>query len=91
MTKDASAMLTMVGVSHHEAPLEVRERLAVPADRIEDALAALTTRLGPAAILATCNRTEVYLSGDAPPEAVFALLETAAGFDARLARQYARV
>lgn len=84
-------MLTMVGVSHHDAPLAVRERLAVPTDRIEDTLAALTARLGPAAILATCNRTEVYLSGDAPPEAVFALLEATAGFDARLARQHARV
>ncbi len=85
------AMLTMVGVSHHEAPLEVRERLAVPAESVPDALSALSRRLGPAVVLETCNRTEVYLSGDYAPEAVCAVLADSAGLDAALARSFVRV
>ena len=52
--------LSVVGISHHVAPVELRERVALPLDR-----AALLARgLGDAVCLSTCNRTEVYLAGD---------------------------
>jgi glutamyl-tRNA reductase len=57
--------LTLVGVSHHRAPLELRERVAL--DR--EGAAELAQRLGPeAVVLSTCNRTEVYLARDEPAE-----------------------
>jgi glutamyl-tRNA reductase len=52
--------LSVVGISHHVAPVELRERVALPLDR-----AALLARgLGDAVCLSTCNRTEVYLAGE---------------------------
>jgi glutamyl-tRNA reductase len=57
-------MLTLAGISHRTAPLEVRERLAIPADALPSALAQLGSRFGAGTILATCNRLEVYLPGD---------------------------
>lgn len=50
----------VLGVSHHTAPLEVRERLAVPLDNLPEALALMHGALGQAVILSTCNRTEFY-------------------------------
>lgn len=55
--------LSLVGVSHHQAPVELRERVAVdPAGA-----AGLAEQLaGPceAVVLSTCNRTELYLASD---------------------------
>jgi glutamyl-tRNA reductase len=61
--------LALVGVSHHQAPIELRERVAVDADRAA-ALAARLATDGEAVVLSTCNRTELYLAaeGDAPLE-----------------------
>lgn len=84
-------MLTMVGVSHHDAPLEVRERLAIPADAVPASLEALARILGPAVILSTCNRSEVYLSGAFTLDDVVAVLEGVAGIDSALARGHLRV
>ena len=56
---DVSDRLLAVGVSHHHAALEVRERLY-----LQDGQAAeLAADLGEAVVLSTCNRTEVYLVG----------------------------
>ena len=66
--------LTLVGISHHVAPVEVRERVALEPD---DA-AAVARRLGDAVCLSTCNRTELYLAGDSD-EAALATLEELAG------------
>ena len=55
--------LTMIGTSHRLATLDVRERLHLtPADAA--ALAAELRGEGEVFVLATCNRTEIYL-GDA--------------------------
>ena len=58
----------VVGVSHHGAPLDVRERLAFRGPDVLPALAHLReggrTREG--VLLSTCNRTELYLAGIAP-------------------------
>ena len=52
--------LALVGTSHHHAPVELRERVAL--DR--DEAAALAERLGEAVCLSTCNRTELYVAAD---------------------------
>ncbi len=50
--------LTLAGVSHHKAPIELRERVALDLD----ACRVLAHRLdGEAVVLSTCNRTELYL------------------------------
>ena len=52
----------MLGLNHQTASIEVRERAAFGADSIPQALADLTQSVGvaEAAILSTCNRTEIY-------------------------------
>ena len=58
--------LLAVGLNHHTAPLALREKVAFPADRIGDAVTSARNWFsgslagGEAAILSTCNRTELY-------------------------------
>jgi glutamyl-tRNA reductase len=54
--------LVVVGLSHHTAPLEVRERVALaPADIVSELTALRREGLAlQAMLLSTCNRTEVY-------------------------------
>src|SRR5688572_18820532 len=55
--------LALVGLRHRTAPVEVRERLAFPGGEAGRALAALRVDgLEEAVLLATCNRTELYLN-----------------------------
>jgi glutamyl-tRNA reductase len=56
--------LALVGISHHRAPVEVRERVAVDLDGAA-ALAGSLANGCEAVVLSTCNRTEVYLAADA--------------------------
>ncbi len=74
--------ITVLGVNHRTAPLEVRERFA---HAPRDVPVALERVLGVGArggvLLSTCNRTEFYLAepDDAAPEAVWALLSERLG------------
>ncbi len=54
--------LLAFGVNHKTAPVEIREKVAFAPDRVTDALQQLLAREGlrEAAILSTCNRTELY-------------------------------
>ena len=54
--------LTLVGLSHKTAPIEIREKLTFPAHAQAEALSALvqSPEIAEAVILSTCNRTEVY-------------------------------
>lgn len=59
--------LLAIGINHHTAPLSLRERVAFPLEQIKPALGHLRQQLLPtgkplaeAAILSTCNRTEIY-------------------------------
>jgi len=66
--------LLALGLNHTTAPVAVRERLSVAPDAIADALRSLRSRfsiaLPEAAIVSTCNRTEVYCAlADAQPTA----------------------
>ncbi len=58
-------MIVVVGLSHREAPLEVRERLAVDGEGLANLLRALLARPGirEALCVSTCNRIEVYAVG----------------------------
>ncbi len=68
--------LSLVGVSHHRAPVELRERVALDSEGAAALAARLAERSGEAIVLSTCNRTEIYVAGDAIEEA-----EGAAGLD----------
>jgi len=59
--------LLAFGVNHNTAPVELRERISFGADTVGSALSELTDERGidEAAILSTCNRTEVYCSLEA--------------------------
>src|SRR5690606_6855996 len=56
------------GLNHVSAPVAVRERVSFPLDVLKPALAGLRSAFGSAvreaAILSTCNRTEVYCAAD---------------------------
>jgi glutamyl-tRNA reductase len=55
--------LFALGLNHHTAPLAVRERVVFHVERLREALAELKRGLaGEAAILSTCNRTELYVA-----------------------------
>ena len=57
--------LYALGVNHATAPLDVRSQLAIPPAVVPEALAGLCRLPGVAgaALLSTCNRTEVYVAG----------------------------
>lgn len=62
--------LLLTGLSHHTAPVEVRERLAIPEPALSEALEALRQIAGAdeVMILSTCNRVELAVTtenGDA--------------------------
>ena len=61
-------MFHVVGCSHHDAPVALRERLAFGAGRIEAALDAFheTYPQSEVVILSTCNRVEIYVAGTCP-------------------------
>jgi glutamyl-tRNA reductase len=73
-----------IGVSHKTAPVEIRERLALPEPRLGDFLRDLrgATSVHEAVAISTCNRTELYLVVGDPVEAesvVLSMLASQAG------------
>ncbi len=54
--------LIALGINHRTAPVELREQVAISGERITDALHDLVAlpAVNEAAILSTCNRTELY-------------------------------
>jgi glutamyl-tRNA reductase len=76
--------LLAIGVSHKTAPVEVRERLALPDGRAAEFLRDLrgATDIHEAVAISTCNRTELYLVVGDPVEAestVLSMLARQAG------------
>ena len=63
--------LYALGLNHHTAPLNIRERVAFQPERLDDALHDLThaRTVREAAILSTCNRTELYFATEQPQHA----------------------
>ena len=64
----SAAQLFTIGASHQTAPLALRERLAIPSARWREALGDLARRcpVREAALVSTCNRTEIYCRTDSP-------------------------
>ena len=54
--------LLALGLNHHTAPVDIRERAAIGDERLSEALLALkeVDAVNEAAIVSTCNRTEIY-------------------------------
>ncbi len=70
--------LHCLGLNHHTAPIELREKLSFNEDGIRSALARLAcghqfTHLAELIILSTCNRTELYAASSQP---IFGELES---------------
>ncbi len=57
-----------LGINHTTAPLDLRGRFAFAIDQIEPTLRGLREALSrpEAALVSTCNRTEIYCAGDQP-------------------------
>ena len=64
--------LFTLGLNHQTAPVSTRERVAFVAERMQSALAELVRRkpVREAAILSTCNRTEIYCAAGEPGQAL---------------------
>ena len=60
------------GLNHHSAPVQIRERIAFPEDTLPVALRALAAHGGAeeAAIVSTCNRTEIYCRTEDPQRVI---------------------
>ena len=63
-----SVSVLALGLNHVSAPVSVRERVSLPEDLVRPALIALRQAFGgavkEAAILSTCNRTELYCAAE---------------------------
>ncbi len=72
-----------LGINHHTAPLDLRGRFAFALDQITPALASLRSELKSQpelTLVSTCNRTEIYGSGDdAQTEQVLQWLASSGG------------
>jgi glutamyl-tRNA reductase len=65
------ATLALVGLSHHTAPIELRERVYVDAASVRDTVREVmaSTAIHECVVLSTCNRTEFYLHAADPASA----------------------
>ncbi len=66
MSPTLQGRLVLLGINHNTAPIEVRERLAIPASRLADATRTLLHQPGvrEGLILSTCNRVELLTLQD---------------------------
>ena len=53
--------LSLVGVNHQTAPITIREKVAISAEKLCDSLSLLRSYIPQGVILSTCNRTEIYV------------------------------
>ena len=58
--------IVLVGISHHQAPVELRERAALDPKRAAELARTLAGGQSEAVCLSTCNRTELYLADESP-------------------------
>lgn len=67
----------VIGTSYKYCPIEIREKLSFQGNKAIDALLLLKEKLFLEAgiILSTCNRTEIYLSGNGIESNVYEILE----------------
>jgi glutamyl-tRNA reductase len=67
----AGRRVFLLGVSHHTAPVELRERLDFSSRDVSNAVRSLAAHGSAleAVLLSTCNRSEVYVASDRPEQA----------------------
>jgi len=87
--------IVVVGLNHRSAPVHVRERLAFTPAKLDFALTALrgVPGLAEGVIVSTCNRVEIYGTGQTPREAISGIesfLHSYHGVDQRLEREIYR-
>jgi len=60
--------LIAIGVNHKSAPVEVRERMAIPLGQVPSVLRTLRSEydVGEAVVLSTCNRVEFHVIAESP-------------------------
>lgn len=70
LVESRAMSLLALGINHKTAPVEIRERAVFPAEALDGPLRELTSVRGvrEAAIVSTCNRTEVYCDLDGVSE-----------------------
>ncbi len=72
-------MIVVVGLSHRTAPIDVRERLALPSDTVPALLRSIVDGpIGEALIVSTCNRVELVVAGTEGPRSNLSEVATAA-------------
>lgn len=82
-----------LGINHTTAPLDIRGRLSFASDQLGDALSSLRSHLSrrpEAALVSTCNRTEIYCASDEPEvESTFDWLARQGGVSVEALRRHA--
>ncbi|GAB7140848.1 glutamyl-tRNA reductase [Deferribacterales bacterium RsTz2092] len=81
----------MLGLNHNTAPIAVRERFAVPDDKLAGAYAHLLSMpcFSEALILSTCNRVEYYVCTDElDTNALLAAVSELCGLDGQIISKY---
>jgi glutamyl-tRNA reductase len=73
--------LVLVGTSHHHAPVELREHIALDRDEAQALAARLAEDRREAACLSTCNRTELYVAAANTEEAEHAAVAALASLE----------
>lgn len=76
--------ISVVGISHHTAPVHIRERFSLPGEHARQLLGMIRTEgiFSEALVLDTCNRTEIYLVHREPVDCIRCVL----GYMAKLGK-----
>ena len=82
--------LILLGINHKTAPIELRERVAIPRDGLAEAARSLTDISGvsEAIILSTCNRVEILTAVDSPTVDIAGFLHRHFSVDPALLRPH---
>ena len=82
--------LILLGINHKTAPIELRERVAIPRERLADAARSLSNVSGvtEAMILSTCNRVEILTAADSANVDIADFLHTHLSIDPALLRPH---
>ena len=82
--------LILLGINHKTAPIELRERVAIPRDGLAEAARSLTDISGvsEAIILSTCNRVEILTAADSPTVDIAGFLHRHFSVDPALLRPH---
>ncbi|MDP2919689.1 MAG: glutamyl-tRNA reductase [Dehalococcoidia bacterium] len=81
--------INLIGINHKSAPLDIREKVAVPDGKLYEALSFLREYLPDAVVLSTCNRTEIYTTEEDAGEKSLAFLSSFHGLPVQVLKAHA--